>query len=312
MSAEPCPACQGRRLKPEALAVKVGGRSIDEIVGETIADSIAFFEELSLTPARAGDRGEDPEGDPGPARLPGQRRHRLPEPLPRRRVPLGRGVSEHPPRDADRLEADGGPLRPRRALDRPAPARQPQADRHAPFDARPGQHGHRRRARRGDDPVRRLGHRSWPGRRAPRRPHRRAGAARGSRRVSRVADREVPDGRARDPDPRGPSPRVGQGARRARGARAQPQGDRRPLPARRHDRRDGSLGLGKIDARQRHPLPRALAGASRRGRAARARTTGSRASSRSTRSSTSTSPRSAARRGRTPRRTRTSSTRSAS
>ena len=31
MSAEPCPACKGRRLKPEALAVTVGGRSIDEV-----------------------------------------------------------------------------------------------------------------------------------------------------------------------------------------------------------------------------------------------------------------------------------------
>ena len=50
MSAEPCPACQGRRLKPEALAVKVGGRSIDEVSSETIADAITFFEELRLTP----------------------------------------------------------------------------------------------------------------------------------------------------------------------------------------------------------------------------------------------------------------------
>jgi excinuclease ABC subunit A len=49
MSAERCPACLGRRLKPEALAVKVGGRSIDEVSGETIADSIAFFDDLSLT-----------------------------------------------------------------------------------------------------------------------------------------------------------------------------------------------------------------------------------------------------------------------
>jgi excinuclease ABC subunit A len=50
MSAEPCPACEGRRLKPEALAVKVGGRSIDEIASETIADSISFFEEVALSP----------------------------------------------------------------------------------------------------------------------------------------------------------------------------------------------------------------------------------------------------------------------
>ncbi len=50
MSAEPCPACKGRRLKPEALAVKVGGRSIDEVSSETISDVIVFFEDLKLTP----------------------------------------------------------------------------------------------------------------------------------------------------------------------------------------------------------------------------------------------------------------------
>jgi excinuclease ABC subunit A len=50
MSAEPCPACRGRRLKAEALAVKVGGRSIDEVASDTIADSIAFFDDLALTP----------------------------------------------------------------------------------------------------------------------------------------------------------------------------------------------------------------------------------------------------------------------
>ncbi len=50
MSAEPCPACGGRRLKPEALAVRVGGRPIDEVSSETITDVIAFFEDLKLTP----------------------------------------------------------------------------------------------------------------------------------------------------------------------------------------------------------------------------------------------------------------------
>src|SRR6266540_2908075 len=50
MSAESCPACAGRRLKPEALAVKVGGRSIDEVASDTISDAIAFFEELDLAP----------------------------------------------------------------------------------------------------------------------------------------------------------------------------------------------------------------------------------------------------------------------
>ena len=69
MSAEPCPACGGRRLKPEALAVRVGGRAIDEVVlGDDLATSIAFFEDLKLSAARAGDRRQDPEGDPGPPR----------------------------------------------------------------------------------------------------------------------------------------------------------------------------------------------------------------------------------------------------
>jgi excinuclease ABC subunit A len=49
MSTEPCPECKGRRLKPEALAVKVGGRSIDEIASQTIDGSIRFFDGLSLT-----------------------------------------------------------------------------------------------------------------------------------------------------------------------------------------------------------------------------------------------------------------------
>jgi len=50
MSAEPCPACRGRRLKPEALAVRVGGRAIDEVASEPICDVVAFFEDLRLTP----------------------------------------------------------------------------------------------------------------------------------------------------------------------------------------------------------------------------------------------------------------------
>jgi excinuclease ABC subunit A len=50
MSAEPCPGCRGRRLKPEALAVRVGGRAIDEISSLTISDAIVFFEDLTLSP----------------------------------------------------------------------------------------------------------------------------------------------------------------------------------------------------------------------------------------------------------------------
>jgi excinuclease ABC subunit A len=49
MSATSCPDCGGRRLKPEALAVKVGDRAIDEIAGLTISDAAGWFESLSLS-----------------------------------------------------------------------------------------------------------------------------------------------------------------------------------------------------------------------------------------------------------------------
>jgi len=41
-----CEKCQGKRLKPEVLSVKVLGRSIDKIVGLSIEDLKKFFEEV--------------------------------------------------------------------------------------------------------------------------------------------------------------------------------------------------------------------------------------------------------------------------
>ncbi|MBI3871498.1 MAG: excinuclease ABC subunit UvrA [candidate division Zixibacteria bacterium] len=49
MRMTPCPACQGARLKPEALAVKVSGQSIHEVVGMSIKQSAAFFANLKLS-----------------------------------------------------------------------------------------------------------------------------------------------------------------------------------------------------------------------------------------------------------------------
>lgn len=44
----PCSACGGARLKPEVLAVTVGGKSIAEVSELSLSDSRAFFDELSL------------------------------------------------------------------------------------------------------------------------------------------------------------------------------------------------------------------------------------------------------------------------
>jgi len=50
MSEHLCPACQGKRLKPEALAVKVGGISIEELSRLSITEAISFVNALDLTP----------------------------------------------------------------------------------------------------------------------------------------------------------------------------------------------------------------------------------------------------------------------
>ena len=49
MSASTCPACKGARLKPEALAVTVGGQNIAEVTRMSIENSEKFFHELTLT-----------------------------------------------------------------------------------------------------------------------------------------------------------------------------------------------------------------------------------------------------------------------
>jgi excinuclease ABC subunit A len=48
MDQRPCSHCQGKRLRSEALAVKVGGRSIHEVTQMTVAESLSFFQGLKL------------------------------------------------------------------------------------------------------------------------------------------------------------------------------------------------------------------------------------------------------------------------
>jgi len=50
MSESPCPECEGKRLKPEALAVKVGEISIDDLTRLPITEALSFLNDLTLTP----------------------------------------------------------------------------------------------------------------------------------------------------------------------------------------------------------------------------------------------------------------------
>ena len=49
MSLHPCTVCEGRRLKPESLAVKVSGKNITEYTSLTIQQALAAFASLPLT-----------------------------------------------------------------------------------------------------------------------------------------------------------------------------------------------------------------------------------------------------------------------
>ncbi|MER8807907.1 excinuclease ABC subunit UvrA [Mesorhizobium australicum] len=53
MSATPCPVCKGYRLKPEALAVKIGGKHIGEVTEQSIRNADKWFTDL---PAQLNDK----------------------------------------------------------------------------------------------------------------------------------------------------------------------------------------------------------------------------------------------------------------
>lgn len=49
MSERPCPDCQGRRLRPEVLAVTVGGLSIDQFCALPVEQALSFIDHLELS-----------------------------------------------------------------------------------------------------------------------------------------------------------------------------------------------------------------------------------------------------------------------
>src|SRR6058998_3408212 len=49
MSFRPCPVCKGARLKPEVLAVTVGGKNIHQFTQMSVTRALGFLDELDLT-----------------------------------------------------------------------------------------------------------------------------------------------------------------------------------------------------------------------------------------------------------------------
>ena len=176
MSMRPCPECKGARLRPESRAVKVGGIPIHEFTALSAKRAIEWMDALELSNqdraiARLILREIDERlrflDNVGVGYLSMERASS---------TLLGRRGAADPAGDPDRLVAGRRALHPRRAVDRPAPARQRAADRDAGAAAGPREHRAGRRARRGHDARGRLPGGHGAGRRRARRPRRRAGA----------------------------------------------------------------------------------------------------------------------------------------
>ncbi len=164
-----CEACAGRRLKPEALAVRLHGESIAEVTARSVADAHVVVQEAEARGARTRDRARRRAGARQPARFPRSRRLGLSDARSCGADTVGRRSAAHQARGAARLQSARRLLHPRRADDRLAPARQRAAARYDREIGGEGQHGRRRRARRGDDSPRRARRRSRSRRGARRR-----------------------------------------------------------------------------------------------------------------------------------------------
>ncbi len=49
MTEHPCPACKGRRLRPESLAVKFYGETVDKLTDLTVSRLVAYFDSLKMS-----------------------------------------------------------------------------------------------------------------------------------------------------------------------------------------------------------------------------------------------------------------------
>ena len=167
------PGVQGRAAAARVAGGAGGGDGDPRVRGAVGAAGAGLDPGPRADRARPADRPAGAARDRGAAAVPGERRHRLPVDGAGGGDAVGRRGPADPAGHPDRLVAGRRALHPRRAVDRAAPARQREADRHARAAARPRQHGAGGRARRGHDARRRPPGRHGSRRRRARRPRRR-------------------------------------------------------------------------------------------------------------------------------------------
>ncbi len=145
MAANPCPACQGARLKPESLAVTVAGLNVHQVTQMSIVEALAWVQELQGSDTVLSERERTIA-----YQILKEIRSRLSflvdvgvdyVTLERATGTLSaRRGSAIAPGHPDRRQPYGRPLRLRRALHRPPPGGRLAPHRHPPAPARSGQH----------------------------------------------------------------------------------------------------------------------------------------------------------------------------
>ena len=188
----PCPACGGARLKPESLAVTVAGRNIFELCDLSLGDATGLMNRLELS------ERDHLIADRVLKEIQARMQFLLDVGLDY--LSLNRSAGTLAGGEAQRIRLAsqigsglvGRAVRARRAVDRAAPAGQPQADRDPAAPAGPRQHRDRGGARRGHHPGGRPRGRHRPGGGRARRADRGVGTGQRPAQDQGVAHRPVP------------------------------------------------------------------------------------------------------------------------
>ena len=140
--------CGGSRLRDDAAAVRLRGRTIDELCRMPLGELLRRVRRLEARRRRERKiAGELVREIRNRAAVPGRRRAGLPDARPAGAHALRRRDAADPAGQPGRQRAVRRALRARRADDRPAPPRQPPAARRPAQAPRPGQHAAGGRAR---------------------------------------------------------------------------------------------------------------------------------------------------------------------
>ena len=77
MSNRECEVCKGKRLNPEALAVRVGDKNIFELSSLSVTDSLSFFEKPVNNRNRTKNCSADTQGNKRQTQFHEERRARI-------------------------------------------------------------------------------------------------------------------------------------------------------------------------------------------------------------------------------------------